>query len=674
MKKLILFVFGMVIVWSVTAQNAAVKPGLSYERFEHKNTIDYAPGQNPTAVQSFKLQQPKSHDTDGGISIIDIGTSANAYSYGFSGGQRSILAVNNDINTIAHIHRMGGALDPGGYSGDLGYDISTNGGATWSTMTEIYTAKFYPDYTSDPIRYPQGGICNPLGNVDPSEAFVTFFAPVLGESNGYFWGGYAWGRSKIGDPDDTTRHTNASDPNAGHFQYNPDGFTVTDMGDFWAVDLNQDWRTDTLVWLDEMIISHGIWNNNTKTYTLEQNIMACQTSDSAGIPPMLKVEFAPDGQIGYIVALAENGSVAISANQSYYPIVWRTEDGGLTWSDPIAVPLAGDQGIHEVQHYLKDSEIAELYDPPVPARDEIPFTTAFDFDLSIDAWGNPNIAVMVGVTGAAPYGIITDISPSTRYSYVGAFLLSSDDKGNSGSWMGYRLGRTVSFRGSYGSEVSEDNRIQIARTPDAKIMFVAWLDTDTTISSENNNPDIWCRGVDLWSNSLTRDTTSWDSPTNVTYGSDATFQAHLFIMANRTFRDIHGNFIIPFSYQQMSVYDPSEPVQYKYIPDFKFHESIFWYFDVNEATSAVEELVTVSQTMPNPANSVARFHVTLAEAATVNVAVTNMMGQTVQALPANRLQAGINEMQINVSNLSSGVYFYTVEAGKEAVTRKMIVK
>ena len=47
--------------------------------------------------------------------------------------------------------------------------------------------------------------------------------------------------------------------------------------------------------------------------------------------------------------------------------------------------------------------------------------------------------------------------------------------------------------------------------------------------------------------------------------------------------------------------------------------------------------------------------------------------QAVQALPANRLQAGINEMQINVSNLSSGVYFYTVKAGKEAVTMKMIV-
>ena len=33
---------------------------------------------------------------------------------------------------------MGGSLDPGGYSGDLGYDISTDGGMTWTNMVECY--------------------------------------------------------------------------------------------------------------------------------------------------------------------------------------------------------------------------------------------------------------------------------------------------------------------------------------------------------------------------------------------------------------------------------------------------------------------------------------------------------------------------------------------------------
>ncbi|NCU36961.1 T9SS type A sorting domain-containing protein [Candidatus Falkowbacteria bacterium] len=671
MKKYILFVVGMAIGLAIMAQSAFVKPGLSYENFKRRNTIDYAPEQHPSPVQQPKFQQPGPQKSGSGVSIIDLGTAANAFSYGFAGGQRAILAVNNDINTIIHGHRMGGTL--GGYNGDLCYDISKDGGITWATTIRCYDALIYPSWYFVSVRYPNFGICNPSGNFNPDEAYVTFFAPGLDFSNGNF-GCYSWGRAKIGDATDTTKHLISSEPNAGRFQYIPDGFTVTDMGDFWAVDLNQDWRSDTLVWLDEMIISHGIWDNETKTYTLEQNIMACQTTDSAGIPPMLKIEFASDGQVGYIVALADNGSVEISANRSYYPILWRTEDGGLSWSDPMVVPLAGDEGIHEVQHYLKDSEIAEIYLPPVPARDQIPFTTAFDFDLSVDAWGNPHIAVMIGVTGAEPYSIITDISPSTHYSYVGAFLLSSDDKGNPDSWMGYRLGRTRFFRGAYGTEVTEDNRIQIARSQDAKFMFVAWLDSDSIVATENNCPDIWCRGVDLVSDGLSYDTTNWDSPTNVTYGSDAAYQAHFFAMANRTFRDDSGNFIIPFSFQEMNTWDPLDPVQYKYIQDFKFHESTFWYFDVREVAADKTEFISVSQTMPNPANAVARFNVTLAEAATVNVTVTNMMGQTVQSMPASRLQAGVNEMQLNVSALSSGVYFYTVEAGKEAVTRKMIVK
>jgi hypothetical protein len=203
-------------------------------------------------------------------------------------------------------------------------------------------------------------------------------------------------------------------------------------------------------------------------------------------------------------------------------------------------------------------------------------------------------------------------------------------------------------------------------------MFVAWLDTDTTVSAENTAPDIWVRGYDLVLNAATGNENGADKPNNVTWGSEGMFQAYFFIMSNETIEDGTGNYTIPFTYQQFETIDL--PAQYKYIQDFKYNQADFTHVGINDAPVAKQEFVTVSQTMPNPANSVARFNVTLAEAATVNVTVTNMMGQTVQTMPASRLQAGVNEMQINVSNLSSGVYFYTVEAGKETVTKKMIVK
>lgn len=674
MKRTLLIVMTMVFGFAMMAQNAVVKSNIPFEKINRTDKVAYAPEQSAASAMEYNIQRPAVYKSTDAVSIINIGTSANAYSYGYAGGQKSILAANNDINTVTHFHRMGGELDPGGYSGDLGYDISTDGGMTWTNMVECYTATNNAggEYYTDAGRYPNHGIYNPMGNTDPNEAFVTFFAATLDGTNGAnSWGGYGWGRASIGDLTDTTKHLISSDPANGKFQYIPDAYTVTAMGDFWVADLNQDWRSGALVWLNETIISHGIWDAASETYTLEQEIIDVETLPDASRPALQKIEFTPDGQIGYIVVLSDNGSVEISSGMSYYPILWRTEDGGQTWSDPIPVAIAGEDGIADVQNYLSDEEIAELYLAPVPAREEIPFTTAFDFDLSVDAWGNPHIGVVCGVSVDA-YTIATGISPSSRYAFTSVFLLSSTDMGNEGSWYGHQMGRPVSFRGTFGTDFTEDNRTQICRSEDGTKMFVAWLDTDTTVSAENSSPDIWVRGYDLVLNAATANDMVEDRPSNVTWGSEGMFQAYFFIMSNVALEDGAGNFTIPFTYQQFETIDL--PTQYKYVQDFSFNQADFIIVGINDAPVAKQEFVSVSQTMPNPAASVARFTVALAEAAMVNVTVTNMMGQTVQTIPARKLQAGVNELQLNVADLSSGVYFYTVEAGKEVVTKKMIVK
>ncbi len=114
------------------------------------------------------------------VTVVSIGTASNAYSYGYAGGQKSMLYANNDINTISHFHRMGGTLDPGGYSGDLGYDVSIDGGMTWTNQIECYTATNNGGgtYFIDAGRYPNHGIYNPIGNTDPDNAYLTFLAPT----------------------------------------------------------------------------------------------------------------------------------------------------------------------------------------------------------------------------------------------------------------------------------------------------------------------------------------------------------------------------------------------------------------------------------------------------------------------------------------------------------------
>jgi hypothetical protein len=674
MKRILLFALAMTLGFAVMAQQARVKSNVVSQKANFAEKVAYEPTNQGALGMDNKIQKPAVYKSTDAVSIISLGTSVNGFSYGYGGGQKSILAANTDINTVTHLHRMGGTLDPGGYSGDLGYDISTDGGLTWTLMVECYTATNNAggSYYTDAARYPNHGILNPAGNTDPNNAYVTFFAPTLDGSNSSdSWGGYGWGRASIGDITDTTKHLETSKPGENIFQYTPDGYTTTSNGHFWVSDLNQDWRSGAVVFLNEVIVNHGVWNTSTMDFDYEQYTLECIMQSGVTRPAQSKVEFSPDGQIGYYAVLGDNGEVDISKDLSYFPIIWRTEDAGATWSDAIPVALAGEDGISGVLNYLSDTEIGELFNAPLPSRDQIPFTTAFDFDLSVDSYGNPQIAVIVGVTGSDAYSISTGISPSSGYAFTSAFLLSSMDKGNEGSWVGYPLGRPVSFRGNFGDN-TEDNRIQIARTHDGSKMFVGWLDTDTTISAENNAPDIWVRGVDVVTHTSTVDAAMADRPVNVTWGSGGMFQAYFFAMGNEVLEDGNGNYTIPFTYEEMATIN--DPVQYMYIQDFKFNEADFTLVGMEEKPVVKQIAATVSQTMPNPAIGQTRFSVTLPQATQVKVMLVNMMGQTVQTLPARTLQAGANEITLDVSSLPAGVYFYTVEAGNETITKKMIVK
>jgi hypothetical protein len=51
-----------------------------------------------------------------------------------------------------------------------------------------------------------------------------------------------------------------------------------------------------------------------------------------------------------------------------------------------------------------------------------------------------------------------------------------------------------------------------------------------------------------------------------------------------------------------------------------------------------------------------------------------MMGQVVMTVDAGVAQPGMNRIKFDVSNLTSGAYFYTVKAGTSSVSKKMIVE
>ncbi|GAB4319692.1 MAG: hypothetical protein Kow00127_11940 [Bacteroidales bacterium] len=82
----------------------------------------------------------------------------------------------------------------------------------------------------------------------------------------------------------------------------------------------------------------------------------------------------------------------------------------------------------------------------------------------------------------------------------------------------------------------------------------------------------------------------------------------------------------------------------------------------------------VGQNVPNPANGTTTIPVMVHESVNLTVEVTNMMGQVVYSRDLGQVAPGMNRINIDASNLSNGVYFYTVQAGETRISRKMIVE
>ena len=56
------------------------------------------------------------------------------------------------------------------------------------------------------------------------------------------------------------------------------------------------------------------------------------------------------------------------------------------------------------------------------------------------------------------------------------------------------------------------------------------------------------------------------------------------------------------------------------------------------------------------------------------VELSNVTGQKVMSLDQGILASGAHFVKLDVSTLESGVYFYTVTAGADKVTKSMIVE
>lgn len=82
---------------------------------------------------------------------------------------------------------------------------------------------------------------------------------------------------------------------------------------------------------------------------------------------------------------------------------------------------------------------------------------------------------------------------------------------------------------------------------------------------------------------------------------------------------------------------------------------------------------SLEQNYPNPFNPVTKIKFTLASNEYTTLKVYDIIGKEISTLVNNQMEKGHYEINFDASNLPSGVYFYTLNAGGYKETRKMIL-
>jgi len=89
--------------------------------------------------------------------------------------------------------------------------------------------------------------------------------------------------------------------------------------------------------------------------------------------------------------------------------------------------------------------------------------------------------------------------------------------------------------------------------------------------------------------------------------------------------------------------------------------------------SVVPSVYSLAQNYPNPFNPTTTINFGIPKAGLVKLVVYDILGRVVSTLVNERKDAGMYNVAFDASNISSGVYFYKVEAGDFSSIKKMVL-
>jgi len=109
---------------------------------------------------------------------------------------------------------------------------------------------------------------------------------------------------------------------------------------------------------------------------------------------------------------------------------------------------------------------------------------------------------------------------------------------------------------------------------------------------------------------------------------------------------------------------------YKLFP--RKNDDFIGYTDVDDNIE-IPEIFTLSQNYPNPFNPTTVIKYSIPEVTNVKLKIYDMLGREIKTLVNQEQSAGVYKVEFNAAHLSSGVYFYRVEAGSFVDSKKLLL-
>ena len=145
---------------------------------------------------------------------------------------------------------------------------------------------------------------------------------------------------------------------------------------------------------------------------------------------------------------------------------------------------------------------------------------------------------------------------------------------------------------------------------------------------------------------------------NHSYQNGSRSERPILVELNATFSELKGVLYYSFS-------------NYKLVPR-KDDDFVDYTTDVNDENILPQEYL-ISQNYPNPFNPSTTISYALPKAEMVTIRVYNILGQVVRTLVNQNESAGTHTISFKANDLTSGIYFYSIQAGNFNQVKKMML-